>query len=289
MKQTQQSFVAHIGVNKSRIKEYHANDNSDYRNVYLNDNTEFQIELFNPYHYDLGISVTFDNKSENRQLLVLRPGERVWLERYLDEASKFKFSVYEVENSEDCKNAISENGNLIIRCYKEKENYRNLNLTNVYTHTWDSNHHINTLYYHNNVSNNLYPEQKISSGKYSFVSPAQMDNWNSNSITTDSLTPFWDGAAIETSASTLSCERKSLASNSMIETGRVEKGSYSKQNFDYVNKEFENFPTHTEYIKILPVSRKPVTSKDLVKKYCYNCGRKLTAKFKYCPFCGTKQ
>ena len=76
--------------------------------------------------------------------------------------------------------------------------------------------------------------------------------------------------------------------NNTIETGRIENGSYSNQKFKTVNNEFENYPFKTEYIKILPKSRKPYTTSDLNKIYCTNCGRKLNSKFKFCPYCGEK-
>ena len=52
--------------------------------------------------------------------------------------------------------------------------------------------------------------------------------------------------------------------------------------------EFEYWAFRTERIKILPESRKPYTSNDLKKVYCSNCGRKLSPKHKFCPYCGTK-
>jgi hypothetical protein len=73
------------------------------------------------------------------------------------------------------------------------------------------------------------------------------------------------------------------------ETGRVSDGSYSSQQFQEVNIDTEIIPFVTETIKILPRSQKPYTKNDLEKVYCTNCGRKIKPKFKYCPFCGTKQ
>ena len=52
--------------------------------------------------------------------------------------------------------------------------------------------------------------------------------------------------------------------------------------------DFENYPFSTETIHILPMSQKPITSSDLQKLYCPNCGRKLNQKYKFCPYCGAK-
>jgi hypothetical protein len=78
-------------------------------------------------------------------------------------------------------------------------------------------------------------------------------------------------------------------SNEMIcETGRIETGSSSKQEFDNVNIDFEYFPFVTEKIKLLPMSQKPFFVTDLQKVYCPECGRKLKTKYKFCPYCGTQ-
>ena len=74
-----------------------------------------------------------------------------------------------------------------------------------------------------------------------------------------------------------------------IETGRIEEGSHSNQKFQNIYKDFEYWPFKTEYIKILPSSQKQINSNDLVKRYCHQCGRKLSQKYKFCPFCGAKQ
>ena len=80
-----------------------------------------------------------------------------------------------------------------------------------------------------------------------------------------------------------------IRSNKSIETGRIEEGSHSNQRFNNVYKDFELWPFKIEYIKILPFSQKQVNTNDISKRYCHNCGRKLNQKYKFCPFCGTKQ
>jgi hypothetical protein len=74
-----------------------------------------------------------------------------------------------------------------------------------------------------------------------------------------------------------------------IETGRVEQGSYSDQEFKTVDKDFEFFAFHTVEAKLLPVSQKVNTSEDIkVKVYCTGCGAKLHKDHKFCGHCGTK-
>lgn len=74
----------------------------------------------------------------------------------------------------------------------------------------------------------------------------------------------------------------------ICETGRIEAGSISNQEFDSVNIDFEYFPFTTENVKLLPISQKPYTTNDLHKIYCSECGRKLKTQYKFYPFCGSK-
>ena len=120
--------LAKMAINKSLLKEY---SNSEYsRIVYMNDNSEFQIQIFNPYTYTIGINITIDNKSLGN-MLVVKPGERIWLERYLNDAKKFLFSTYEVNgNSREVKEAIVKNGEIKLEFFKEKYGSYLINISN---------------------------------------------------------------------------------------------------------------------------------------------------------------
>ena len=72
-----------------------------------------------------------------------------------------------------------------------------------------------------------------------------------------------------------------------IETGRVEEGSSSDQKFKYINKDFSYFPFHTVEVKMLPVSQK-VNTVEEIKRYCTQCGGKLSKTDRFCSQCGTK-
>ena len=72
-----------------------------------------------------------------------------------------------------------------------------------------------------------------------------------------------------------------------IETGRVEKGDKSDQEF---GTSYEMFNTNVSWIKewkILPYSQKDKTIKDLVVK-C-SCGTKMKDNYKFCPNCGRQK
>lgn len=261
----EQNNMAKLALNKSLLKEYSNNEHS--RIVYLKNGDEFQIQLFNPKSHKIGVRITLNNEPMYN-LIVLKPGERVWLERYLDNPRKFLFSTYEVEDSKEAKLAIKNNGNVKIEFFNETKK-RNNPIQIIQSSPWQSSN--DKLWYNHTITCD-----GITNAFYSHVP-------NDGSITSASNTATMD-CCLSTSINTAAT---SLSSN--IETGMIEEGSYSNQTFINDNTDFDYYPFKTENIKILPMSQKPVSSSDLQKIYCYECGRKLKQKFKYCPYCGTKQ
>lgn len=279
--------LAKLAINKSLLKEY--SNSSNERIIYMNDGTEFQIQVFNPYSYVIGISFEFNNHNNTSQLLVLRPGERVWLDRFLDNESKLLFSTYQVGASKEVQEAIKDNGNLCIKFYKEKENkpqvfsYPNTHLLQ----DWNVKpiETIDVYYNHIGHSYDLYANSNINCAS----SVNFCDTVNCNLGLNSSVTQASIDSTSTSYSSSASSESRSLPKSKSIETGRIEKGSHSNQRFENVYKDFEYWPFKTEYIKILPTSQKQINSNDLQKKYCHECGKKLNPKFKFCPSCGAKQ
>ena len=265
-----------IAIAKSICKEYSTSSYS--RVVYLGDGQEFQIQLFNPHNFTIGAEI-FINDEKLSNLLVLKPGERVWLERYLDVKKKFKFSTYEVEgNNKDVQEAIKDNGNIEVKFYKESRNTEYYPSVIVYDNNWlnDKNDNItypspiNVFY---NISNDL------NTGNYcNYTSKTSNFCTNLNTNYTSSI-------SIPDTNCTSSI---SIPDEMVCETGRIETGSQSTQEFNNVNIDFEYSPFVTEKIKLLPISQKPFTANDLHKIYCPECGRKLKSTYKFCPFCGSK-
>lgn len=281
--------LAKIAKNKSLLKEYNVNNN---RTVYLSDGDEFQIQFFNPYNYVFCCQIKIDGDVLSNRL-VIKPGERVWLERFMDKNNKFLFKTYHVNgNNQEVLEAISENGNVEVSFYKEKKCKNNflqfVDLLNCDKHVKAE---INTNVFKNainpintNVTTNVNDYYK-----YDYInSPATMDCYSTFTSTVDTDYKI-NYKADENSYGRSFAKLNKKVVDKSIETGRVESGSYSNQKFDYCNYEFEWTPFKTEKIKILPQSQKYVGNNDLQKKYCVNCGRKLKQEFKYCPQCGTKQ
>jgi len=104
-----QSFIT---KGKQRLKQH-------IDTVYMNNGDEFEIELFNPTQNKVLAKIELNGKSIGSGIIV-RPGERVFLERYLDEARKFLFETYVVNgDDENVQNAIQKNGDVIIKFYDQ--------------------------------------------------------------------------------------------------------------------------------------------------------------------------
>lgn len=73
-----------------------------------------------------------------------------------------------------------------------------------------------------------------------------------------------------------------------IETGRVKEGTKSDQSFSEGYDNFSFFYSWSDSIKILPLSRKPLSSDEL-RSYCTECGTRVKKQtWKFCPNCGNK-
>lgn len=314
--------TANIAVNKSRIKIY--NRAGEMPTCYLQKGQEFQIELFNPTTEVVLAKIELNGRLISQSGLVMNPGERVFLDRYIDVAQKFLFDTYEVSASEEVKEAIKNNGDLKVYFYKEyikpvtNYPYRPI-LINEPWKDWSQPYH----YYGSSgsISSNsslglrksVFTTNSLNSTGSAGLGTLTTTNLNTDTtVNTDSLMDYTsgggEGAAFYSSTvgiGDLSLDMKSLSDevfddkilrkrslskkSKSIETGRVEIGSASDQKFKYVNKEFNSWAFHTVEYKLLPVSQKTITIDELqVKRYCTNCGSKFGRTDKFCSNCGTK-
>ena len=285
--------TAMIAVNKSRLKVY--NNTGDMPTYYLQKGQEFQIELFNPTTDVILAKIILNGNPISQGGLVLNPGQRVFLDRYLDVAKKFLFDTYEVSNSEEVKKAIEKNGDFKVEFYRERipnyfTNNGSLTINSSNSRGWNGNNTIGgyaSSIPNGNVNLTNTSGHIGSTALYtSSVSNTFFDQNASNSIPTlDSMddTLSLDMPDVTRSSRTLKSRSKS------IETGRVEQGSVSDQKVVTVDKKFEYWAFHTIEYKMLPVSQKINTVEDIqVKVYCTNCGSKLSKGHKFCGHCGTK-
>lgn len=288
MNYSSKQIMAKLAVNKSLLKEYSSNESE--RTVYLNNGDEFQIQLFNPLAETIGAEIAINGETlEGR--LILRPGERVWLERYLNNAKKFKFSTYEVDGDPGAQAAIARNGNIRINFYKEYKP------THVYVSQYTSspwsitplttcvNSAISSDCRIKGISD---CDLKFCSGASETSARTGVKKLLKTATNVDIISAATSVLGDATNTLALDFEEDVTTYSDRIETGRIEAGSHSDQTFSVEDKTWNSWPFQNEEIKILPMSRKPYTASDLKKIYCTQCGRKLNEKYKFCPYCGAK-
>jgi len=238
---------AFVTKGKKRIKQFDGQ-------VYLSDGDEYEIELFNPSQEVVLAKIKIDGDYIAGGGIVLRRGERVFLERFLDSPNRFKFSTYVVNgNNTEVQDAIKNNGYVEIEFYSE------------YKPTWNSGF--------------------LSTGTANF----QTINGNPITFTTTSGTTststFYNASL---TANTFAGPNIRNLSNK-VETGTTEKGGSSEQAFQHTNKTFNSFSFWNVAWQILPLSQKQYTAEEVGVNYCGSCGAKRKkSSFKFCPHCGNK-
>lgn len=255
---------AYITKNKQRVKQFG-------QNVYLKDGSEFEIELYNPSRKTVLSKIKINGEFINGGGIILRPGERVFLERYIDVPRKFKFETYTVDSTNETMNAIANNGDVEIMFYEEQE-FLEVKLKSY--PTW------NPTYFDNNltapIGNNFY----TTSVNYS--SDVSSLNINLNDTLSFSNNPRSNKFEQRPRSRSFAKKLKS------VETGRVEKGSESDQTFKTVSKDFNSWTVSTSVWKILPESQRPIEKKDLIER-CPKCSTKIKkSSWKFCPECGNE-
>jgi len=262
---------AYITKNKQRVKQFN-------QNVYLKDGSEFEIELYNPSRKTVLSKIKINGEFIKGGGIILRPGERVFLERYIDVPHKFKFETYTVDSTNETMNAIASNGDVEILFYEEQE-VLDIKL-NSYP-VW------NPTYINNNltapIGNNFY------TANVNYTSQSTMDVNLTNGLNdTLSFSNNPRSSKYESKYDRQPINRSFAKKSKSVETGRVEQGSSSNQSFKTVSKEFNAWTVSTSVWKILPESQKPIEKTDLINK-CPRCSTKLKkSSWKFCPECGNE-
>ena len=267
---------AHITKKKSRLKVYNGHV------VFMEDNDNFEFEIHNPTQNTILCKIKLHGDYISQSGLVLRPGERVFLERFFDTNNKFQFSTYTVNNTSENQSAITLNGDIRIEFYNEKRN-NHLTLNNNYGYGTTNLNQLNT------ITNN--PDF--------FRTTTTTDNSIFGTCGSSTLTAGISSTAFNTSSNvsgvintagitnTAFYNSSSTPISKSIETGRVEKGGQTSQHFQNSNKEFEYNVSHQIVYKIQPLSTRNKTTSD-IRNYCTECGTKTKSNFKFCPSCGNK-
>jgi hypothetical protein len=282
--------TANLAINRSRLKVY--GKNSEAPTYYLQKGQEFQIELFNPTKDTILAKISLNGKPIAQGGLVLKPAQRVFLERYIDVARKFKFDTYEVANTSESRKAIEDNGDFKVEFYREKVIVPNYNSTPIWINnipqqkfydTYDT-YDINCFV--NQTNGTIDLNNRVSPSSFNSISTNSVSTYSSNSA--QGSMNFMDQSTLRSAEPKKDLRPRSFAKKS-IETGRVEMGNNSEQTLTTVYMNWESFPFHTIAYKMLPESQKINTVNDInVVRYCTNCGTKTKPTFKFCPSCGTK-
>lgn len=225
-------------------------------NVYLNDKEEFLIELYNPLQQPVLTEIKLNGNSISTSGLVLNPGQRYYLDCFIDDNKKFIFNTYDVDDSNETANATEKNGLLEVFFYKESV----VNLSN-----WNRYNPITRTIYGGTV---VFPYGGAICGG-SFGGPTYYygngilghgSTCGVSSVTTTGTSVNMGNSTFTSSA----CVNNSLNTSS-IETGRVGKGDKSCQKFETVDMNFDSYHISSTILKLLPNSRKPVETKEIDK------------------------
>lgn len=223
--------------------------------VYLNDGEEFQIELYNPLTECALADIKLNGNSISKGGLVLRPGERFYLDCFIDDKKKFIFSTYEVEDTDDSMESIAKNGLLEVFFYKESAksiDRSRLNRVIVERHYypyhtgWQTTPWYTTPNIYCNNGNIVGTTFTNTGSNTTYTSSLNLTNLNLTSGSFDS--------------------RTTPINYTSIETGRIEKGDKSEQKFDEVDMDFDNFYISSTVLELLPESRRPIETKELKEK-----------------------
>lgn len=264
----------HITTNKNRQKRYNSASNSPI--YYLNHKDEFQIELYNPTQHVIRCDISLNGKKIEGGGLVLKPAERVFLDRYFNTPDKFLFETYEVGTSKSDTKAIELNGSVKVEFYKEQEPSEYLGYMPIST----------TITYGGSFGGPVHSENIFTTTS---TGTAAMDSIDCFTTQADySYTTTTSNTTLLTDSPDPTRQMKSKSSKK-TETGRIGKGDVSNQKFTNVHYDFDYTPFYTVEYKLLPHSQKTQNTDTISSvRYCTQCGTKVKPTFKFCAQCGTK-
>lgn len=279
--------------------------------IYLNNGDEFQIRLFNPLREKIGVQIGF-NGDLSESMLVLNPGEDVTVDRFLDNKQKMLFETYSYDsNNAAASNAVAENGIVSVNFFKELKTQQpyysttgdvTLTTTGGYVgHQSSGNYtlsgstttnvfHTNSLGFESPGIN--YKESDLSQSSGNIT----LDGGFTDFDTSNNNSRCYSSTAFDNQFSTM----QNVAGMGTVpspeplkkETGRIEKGENSDQDFKEVSIEFEIFPFHNVNYYLKPTSERTKTTtitESKVRNYCSSCSYRVrNDKWVFCPKCGEK-
>jgi hypothetical protein len=237
--------------------------------VYLSDKEEFQIELFNPLQDCVLADIKLNGNSISKSGLVLNPGQRFYLDCFIDDKKKFIFDTYEVDDTDETTQAIAKNGLLEVFFYKESV---------VTLQNWSD--RFNRILTTRTYPYWVYPTYPYWGNTVTIGAPycgiGTINTFTTTNLTSGSI----DLSNLNTSTGNAYYSSNTMAINSSytnnvsltsaiggsaksIETGRIGKGDNSKQKFESVDMDFDKYYIASTILQILPESRRPIETKEI--------------------------
>lgn len=280
-----------ILVNKQKRKIYGKNKNK----VYLNNGDNIQINLFNPLYHRIGVQLEFNGEKEEK-MLILNPGQKVLLDRFIDTKKKIKFGTYFIDGSNSAaKEAIKKNGNIKVHFWYEKMKQSTIYLGS----NWSDSSGVPFS------SNTGYQTFSNTGAFIPYSGSITTTNTNTNTIYSNYLAENLDK----------SINYSNYIEPKLEETGRIEKGDKSKQKMKETEFEADKI-FYVKEFKLLPFSKmkddKKKNQNDLNNNfkpksvtvgihnnyrntdhriYCSNpmCGYRVrNQSWRFCPICGSE-
>jgi hypothetical protein len=265
-----ESPQAWVAIKRNRQKIYNGQGKTQ---VYLKDGQEFQVELFNPTQSRYLAKIKINGSYQSDRGLILNPGQRYFLDRFIDEDRKLAFSTYEIEDSKAAKKAIEKNGLLEVEFYAETTFFSTSGTT-----YWRNPY----LY-----GGSLTVPGTINAFNTTTTGTANTFTYAGSTVNNVSFTTSSTGSTLASyfiNSSNLS----SVVNDASIETGRVEKGDKSGQSFEDGSGTFNSWASYTTTVQVIPLSQKPVEAQE-IRSYCTGCGSRIKKQtWKFCPNCGTE-
>lgn len=263
---------AWIAIKRNRQKIY--SGQGKFSQVYLKDGQEFQIELYNPTQTRYLAKIKINGNCTSDRGLILNPGQRYFLDRFIDEDRRLVFSTYDVDNNEEVRKAIERNGLVEVQFHEETFLHGSI-LTYPSNPWWGG----------TSPTIGQPPYWYTTTGAFNLAAGSANTTLSVGGSTVNSISYLSNGnsGVINTSSS-----YSSVVNDQSIETGRVEKGKKSDQSFENGFGSFNAWAAYTTTVQVIPLSQKPMESHE-VRSYCTGCGSRIKKQtWKFCPNCGTE-
>lgn len=301
---SQETFKMAISVGKNILQTEHWKDQETKRQenrVYLKNGQEFQIFLKNYRGIPVMVELTINGETE-KETIILDPGERLFLERYLSTNNKFKFNTYKISNNVKklIENNVKELGVITARVYSLQSVYSDTPVTST---TIPKVQYI-VDYFRQPVFNGYRSFQTFNNEQFmgtrsnisgyvssSYTSCNNMaSSLNNNEFQT--YTSYCVNEDVESEKNSQNLAKEKLQEvNTQTEFGAIERGNYSDQKFEGCPDFKKGMFLESYTIHIYPISAQSSEEKSNRIEgaiYCSVCGRKQKHGQKYCPADGTK-